>query len=247
MRTAAAEGPPQLRYSVEADGPPPAQSLPPNTPRYSAGVAPAPPPPPAPQDAQAPDQQVASIAPQMETVTVTGYRGYQLGAGDKVHITVYGEADLTGDFEVSGAGRIAFPLIGEVQAAGLTAPELGQRLGELLGNGYLISPHVAVEVSSYRPFYVVGEVNRPGSFPYTDGMTALNAIALAGGFTPGASEGDVYIRHAGQTKEVEMPIDDVTRIEPGDVVRVDESTFWGFMRILSPLTAAAANARYGIP
>lgn len=243
----AASAPP-LRYSVESDGST-------NQPRYTVGrkrsytpppQAPAPSQQSAPQQ-PAPVQHFASASPAPEAVTVRGYRGYRLGPGDKVHVTVFGEADLTGDFEVSGTGHIAFPLIGEVHAAGLTASQLGDSLSAKLANGYLKNPRVAVEVSTYRPFYVIGQVNKPGSYPYSNGMTAINAVAMAGGFTPSASDDYVYVRHAGQAREVRMPANDVTEIEPGDVVRVRESAFWSVMSILSPLTAAAANARYGLP
>ena len=230
---AAPEAAPALRYSVEAaprytvGTPPPAQAVP----RKAASPAPV---------------RQASAAPP-EHVTVTGYRGYELGAGDKVHVTVYGEADLTGDFEVSGSGRIAFPLIGDVRAAGLTAPALGDALSAKLGHGYLLDPRVSVEVVTYRPFYIVGQVAKPGSYPYTDGMSAMNAIALAGGFTPRASESYVYVRHEGETKEQRLAADAGTAIEPGDVVRVSESGFWSVMGVLQPVTSLIGAARYGVP
>jgi polysaccharide export outer membrane protein len=185
---------------------------------------------------------------QAEQVTVTSRRpGYRLGAGDKVHVTVFGEKDLTGDFEVSGNGHIAFPLIGDVTAAGLTAPGLGRELSQRLSAGYLLNPRVAVEVSAYRPFYVVGQVHKPGGYPYTNGMTVMNAIALAGGFTPYAYEGSVHIRHEDQAKEVERPADASTIIKPGDVVRVSESGFWSVMDVLTPVTRVVGAARYGFP
>lgn len=235
---AAPEAPPALRYSVEA------------APRYTVGMPAAAParsvqPAGQPVAAAAPTVQTASIAP--EHVTVTGYRGYQLGAGDKVHVTVYGEPDLSGDFEISGTGRIAFPLIGDVTAAGLTAPALGEALTQRLSGRYLLNPRISVEIVTYRPFYIVGQVNRPGGYPYTDGMTAMNAIALAGGFTPRADESDVYVRHQGETREQRMAADATTEIRPGDVVRVSESGFWTVMGVLSPVTGLIGAARYGIP
>lgn len=242
VRTATAEpvAHPPLRYSIEAEGAPPSQPASqsaPQTPRYSAGMPPA----------SAPVQQIAVTQPAERTTVSRRRPGYRLGPGDKVHVTVYGEGDLSGDFEVSGSGRIAFPLIGDVTAAGLTAPGLGDTLTKKLAGGYLLNPRVSVEVVTYRPFYIIGEVNKPGSYPYTDGMTAMNAIALGGGFTPRADEDDVYIRHEGQAKEVDMPADASTEIKPGDVVRVSESGFWSVVGVLQPVTSLIGAARYGVP
>ena len=265
--------PPPLRYSVEI--PPGTGDTPPAPPaQHTASVEPAANPPlrysvqdsgwraapqPAPQSAPVPQVKSRPLAPRRQsnaksnpvrrtkTVTVHGYRGYALGPGDKVHITVYGENDLTGDFEISGSGRIAFPLIGDVKAAGMTAPELGRKLESKLANGYLKSPRVAVAITTYRPFYIIGQVNKPGRYPYSDGMTAMNAIALAGGFTPSAAESYVYVRHQGQTKEARLPADDTTEIEPGDVVRIGESGFWSVMSVLRPITGLVGAARYGVP
>lgn len=231
---------PPLRYSIESEGaPPPSQPAAQPAPqsRYTAGKPPL----------SAPVHRIAVTHP-AERVTVTGRRpGYRLGPGDKVHVTVYGEGDLSGDFEVSGSGRIAFPLIGDVTAAGLTAPGLGAKLTTKLAAGYLLHPRVSVEVVTYRPFYIIGQVNKPGSYPYTDGMTAVNAIALAGGFTAHAAESDVYIRHEGQAKEIEMPANASTLIKPGDVVRVSESGFWSVVGVLQPVTSLIGAARYGFP
>ena len=262
---------PALRYSVEADGAQPAQAVAQAAPsqpapspvplRYSVEQAPLPPaqPPQAttvtPQVSQQPAAPQASPAvapaappsrPTEQVVVRSTATGYRLGPGDKVHVTVYDEADLTGDFPISGSGQIAFPLIGEVRAAGLTAPELGNELTRRLAAGYLIAPRVAVEVSAYRPFYVVGEVNKPGEYPYVNGMTALNAIALGGGYTPHAAEGVIYVRHEGQATETREEVTEDTKIEPGDVVRVSESGFWIAMSFLMPITASMADARYGV-
>jgi polysaccharide export outer membrane protein len=258
--TADPAAPPHLRYSVEVppgdDGTP---SAPPSEaprsahPRYTAGEGPhaAPVGPVETRALSAPAPRVRAArrsAPvPRERVVMRARSGYTLGPGDKVHVTVYGEADLTGDFEISGSGRLAFPLIGDVRAAGLTAPELGRALTAKLAGGYLKAPRVAVEITTYRPFYIVGQVNKPGRYPYTDGMTAMNAVALAGGFTPRAAESYVYVRHEGQTKETRLSADETAALRPGDTVRVDESDFWSVMRVLQPVTALVGAARYGIP
>jgi protein involved in polysaccharide export with SLBB domain len=164
---------------------------------------------------------------------------YQLGTGDKVRVIVFGEDDLGGEFQIDSNGRISLPLIGEIQAAGETAASLEEAVEGKLANGYLQSPRVSVEITTYRPFYVIGEVNKPGEYPYVNGMSALNAIALAGGYTTRAKESTIYIRRNGRTNEEEVAADQMTRILPGDVVRIPISPFWAVMSVVSPLASAA--------
>jgi polysaccharide export outer membrane protein len=99
-----------------------------------------------------------------------------------------------------------------------------------------------VEVTTYRPFYIIGAVGRPGEYPYVNNMTALNAVALAGGFTDKAIQSTLYVRHEGQTTEQAVRADQLTRIMPGDVVRVKTSLFWDAMDLISPISGAAAIA-----
>ncbi len=107
---------------------------------------------------------------------------YRLATGDSLGITVFGEPDLSGDFEVDSLGLVSLPLIGRVQASGLDAGELEAAIVEKLKDGYLKNPRVIVEIRAYRPFYILGNVKSPGRYPYIIGMTVLNAIALSGGF-----------------------------------------------------------------
>jgi polysaccharide export outer membrane protein len=167
---------------------------------------------------------------------------YVLGPGDKLHLNVFGEADLSGDFTIDGQGTIRLPLIGQVRAAGYTPPQLEGVIGSALSQGYLKSPRVAVEVATYRPFYIIGAVNRPGQYPYVDHMNALNAIALAGGFTPTAVESVVFIRREGSNEETEVPVDRTTAIHPGDVLKVHNTFFSDAMTFLSPFSGVAASA-----
>ncbi|HKU53948.1 MAG TPA: polysaccharide biosynthesis/export family protein [Rhizomicrobium sp.] len=167
---------------------------------------------------------------------------YVLGPGDKLKLTVFGESDLSGDFAIDGAGFIRLPLVGEVRAAGYTAQQLEGAVAATLSPAYLKSPRVAVEVSTYRPFYIIGAVNRPGQYPYVDHMTALNAVALAGGFTPSAVESVVFIRREGSNQEIEVPADRTTDIRPGDVVKVHTTIFSDAMSLLSPFSGVAASA-----
>lgn len=149
--------------------------------------------------------------------------GYKLGAGDHVRIIVFGQKDLTGEYTVDGQGRLAFPLIGDVEAGGKTGPQLAQTLESKLSPDYLKNPNVSVEIINYRPFYIVGEVNKPGSYPYVSGMRVINAVALAGGFTYRAREDDFYIRRSSSGKKYDAGPG--TTVYPGDVITVRERYF----------------------
>src|SRR6202012_5639741 len=116
-------------------------------------------------------------------------------------VNVFGEEDLSGDYQVDGSGLVRLPLIGTVRAGGSSAPGLGQAISTALAQGYLKDPKVNVEITLYRPFYIIGAVNRPGEYPYVDHISALNAVALAGGFTDQAKQSVVYVRHEGGTTE----------------------------------------------
>lgn len=151
--------------------------------------------------------------------------GYRLGVGDKVQVTVYGEDDLSGSFDVDGSGNVRLPLIDQVRAQGLTLKEFEQAIEAKLRNGYLLKPRVNVSVTNYRPFSILGEVNKPGEYPYENGMTVLNAVAIGGGYTYRANKDDVYIRRKGSSTDVEMPADNSTYVFPGDTVTVEERLF----------------------
>jgi protein involved in polysaccharide export with SLBB domain len=157
--------------------------------------------------------------------TESAIQDYRLGAGDKVRVTVYGENELGGEFAVDGGGYIRLPLIGEVKAAGLSARNVETEVEKQLKDGYLVAPRVNVEVTAYRPFYILGEVNRPGPYPYVNGMTVLNAVALAGGYTYRANEKVGVIRRNGQSKEERLPLDQTIKIYPDDIITVKERFF----------------------
>ncbi|MBK0398721.1 polysaccharide export protein [Limibaculum sp. M0105] len=148
--------------------------------------------------------------------------GYELGRGDRLRINVFGEPDLSGEFEIDGSGALSLPLIGVVQGGGLTSRELESEIARRFSEGYLKNPQVSIEVLNYRPFYILGEVKTPGSYPYREGMTLLNAAALAGGFTYRADADDIRVKRDGR-EEAKMPPDTV--VQPGDVIRVTERIF----------------------
>jgi protein involved in polysaccharide export with SLBB domain len=154
----------------------------------------------------------------------TGYV-YKLGSGDKIQVTVYGEPDLSGSFDVDGSGYVRLPLIGQVKAAGLTLKEFETAAEAGFSKGILINPKVSIDVTNYRPFSILGEVQKPGEYPYENGMSALNAVALGGGFTYRAEQDYVYVRRKGAADEIKLPCNDKTFIYPGDTVRVDERIF----------------------
>lgn len=150
---------------------------------------------------------------------------YKLGTGDKLRIIVFGETSLSGEFVISDTGEVAFPLIGNVHAAGLSVQQFQDALRAKLADGYLKDPRVSAEVENYRPFYILGEVQKPGEYPYTTGLTVLNAVATAGGFTYRANTNNVVIRHAGGNKELPTHLTAVTPVGPGDTIVIKERFF----------------------
>jgi protein involved in polysaccharide export with SLBB domain len=150
---------------------------------------------------------------------------YKLGSGDKIRVITFGEESLTGEFTVGGSGKVSLPLVGEVQAAGLTIPEFQKGVETILKDGYLREPRVSVEVLNYRPFYILGEVNKPGEYPYTNGLTVMNAVATAEGFTYRANTRRVFIKRADSAEEQEYPLTSMTPVAPGDTIRVKERFF----------------------
>ncbi len=154
-----------------------------------------------------------------------GIPGYRLGAADKVRVTVYGEDDLGGEFSVDGSGNLALPLIGQVPAMGRTLPDLEREIARRLADGYVNNPRVSAQVTDYRPFFIIGEVNKPGEYPFQSAMSVVTAVALAGGYTYRADDSDVYLRRSGATEEVEVPADATSTVNPGDTIRVAERFF----------------------
>jgi polysaccharide export outer membrane protein len=152
---------------------------------------------------------------------------YTLGSGDQIRVIVFGEPDLSGDkFYVSGEGKVSLPLIGEVNALGLTATQLQDKItAAFLAGGYLKSPRVNVEILTFRPFYIMGEVGKPGEYPFSNGMTLERAVATASGYTYRADHKKVFIKHANDEKEVAVPLTSQVMIAPGDTIRVPERYF----------------------
>ena len=150
---------------------------------------------------------------------------YTLGSSDRLRVTVFGHADLSGEFEVDGTGSISMPLIGQLPAHGLTTAQLENSIAQKLSDGYILNPRVSAEVINYRPFYILGEVGNPGTYPYTNGLTVQNAIAAAGGFTYRANKRVVFIKSIDSDREVAFDLNPNTVVKPGDTLRIGERIF----------------------
>jgi polysaccharide biosynthesis/export protein len=150
---------------------------------------------------------------------------YLLASGDRLRVIVFGQENLSNSFSVDGAGNISMPLIGLVKANGLTTADLERVVEERLRNGYLREPKVSIEVEAFRPFFVLGEVNTAGQYPFINGMTVQNAVAVAGGFSPRGSQTDVDITRVanGRPFTFAAPLNFPTR--PGDTITVRERFF----------------------
>jgi polysaccharide export outer membrane protein len=156
----------------------------------------------------------------------TNADGYRLSPGDKLKVTVFNEQDLTGEFQVNDRGNVAFPLAGEVQATGSTPDEFRDRLVQRLRGKFVKNPRVSVEMVSYRPFNVLGEVKNAGQYAYRPGLTIQDAVAMAGGFTYRANTRTVYLRRANAGGEITVQTDgERVPILPGDNLRVPERYF----------------------
>jgi len=152
--------------------------------------------------------------------------GYRLGPGERVRLTVFRHPDLSGEFDIDGEGDLAMPLVGDIAAAGLTARQLEDAIEtRLKEGGYLVNPQVSLEVLNYRPFYIIGEVNNPGSYQYVNGMTVINAVALAGGFSYRADQDDIIITRGGSEGRKIEDVKADTPVLPGDIVEVTERFF----------------------
>lgn len=167
-------------------------------------------------------QTPATPAPQ---ATAVQDGNYKLAPGDKVNIVVFDEPSMSGEFVVSSSGELAFPLVGNVQVQGMTLNDFQVALVNRLQPDILKNPKVTVSVLNYRPFYILGEVNQPGEYPYADNLNVLNAVAKASGFTYRAKTTKVYIRRAGETAEQVYDVGSDVKIAPGDTIRVAERYF----------------------
>ena len=150
---------------------------------------------------------------------------YSLGPGDKLRLIVFGEDNLSGEFSVSASGLLAFPLIGEIPAKGRTVEEVRADVEQKLDVRYVRKPRVSLEIITYRPYYILGEVNKPGEYPFEPDLTVLAAVASAQGFTYRANVRRVFIKHGGEGGEAVFQLTGDLEVRPGDVIRVSERHF----------------------
>lgn len=150
---------------------------------------------------------------------------YRLGVGDKIRVIVYGEPDLSGEFVVDSTGVVDLPLVGKVSAKGATVRQFQEGATAAYRKGYLNDPKISAEVLNYRPFFITGEVKKGGQYAFRSGLTAQDAVAIAGGYTYRANVDKIYIRREGQDKEVAISMKSRVPIIPGDNIRIPERFF----------------------
>lgn len=166
--------------------------------------------------------QIADVPPTVGSVD----DAYTLGNGDRLRVTVFGEPELSGEYLVDGTGLVSLPLVGEIPALGTTVRSFQQEVErQLVEKELLVSPRVSAEVINFRPYYILGEVGRPGEYPYTDALTVTNAVATAEGFTYRANRRTVFIRGVNESEERSVRLSPTLRVQPGDTIRIGERIF----------------------
>lgn len=176
----------------------------------------------APQPASYAVRRVTQVVP----VAVSFQDGpYTLDSGDKLRIVVFGQDAISNNYTVDAQGAVALPLVGAVEARGLTTAQLGGAIAGRLKSGFIRDPSVAVEIETYRPFFVFGEVTFPGQYPYVPNMTVENAIAIAGGFTPRAFKENITITRKVQGLPTRSKLPLRYPLRPGDTIEVSERWF----------------------
>jgi polysaccharide export outer membrane protein len=155
----------------------------------------------------------------------SGVRGYTLGSGDEVKVTIFDEPDLSGTFVVDGQGTMTLPLIGQIDVANLSVNETSRLLETRLRDGWLRDPKVSAELVKGRPYYILGEVNKPGEYAYVAGLTVMKAVASAGGFAYRADKSGILVKSADSPNEREVELSPTTPVQPGDTIRIRERFF----------------------
>ena len=167
---------------------------------------------------------LAALMTFLLAASASAQSGYRLGAGDKLKVTVFGEEDASGEYEIDATGTISARLIGRVTVKGMTVSEVEQALiDQYRSRGFFRNPRISIELVNLRPFFILGEVEKRGSYPYVNGLTIAQAVAIAGGYTYRASRSRITIQRVGAPKE--EPATEDTPVFPGDIVRVPERFF----------------------
>ena len=151
---------------------------------------------------------------------------YRLGSGDVISITVFGEDDLKKEkIRLTDAGTISYPVLGELHVRGKTVGDLEKMVTEGLRGRYLVNPRVSVTIDEYRPFFINGQIERGGSYPYQPGLTVRKAATIAGGFKERASLSKIFVVRDGDPSNTPVKVDLNAPIHPGDMITVEESFF----------------------
>lgn len=150
---------------------------------------------------------------------------HKLEPGDQLQLTIFGHDDLSGKFEVDSLGSLSLPLIQKVKVEGLTLIELESAIIAKLHPDYIKNPKISIEVLNYQPFYIIGEVNNPGSYPFANGLTIMRAVALAGGYTYRAKKNKALLTHSNDPDKTKLPANHDTTLLPGDTIEIPER-FW---------------------
>jgi protein involved in polysaccharide export with SLBB domain len=164
----------------------------------------------------------ADAPPPVTTATPDAYR---VGAGDKLQVTVFGEKDLSGEFVVDDTGAIAYPLAGALPVNNMTVRQVEAGIADRLRRGLVTDPKVNVAVTRYRPIFIVGEVQRPGAYEFYNGITVLNAVAYAGGYTYRARNSKITVMRAGTGERKPELVNEASLLQPGDIIMVPERWF----------------------
>lgn len=165
------------------------------------------------------------VAPPAVSASVPVPNSYKLGPGDKLRVEVFREEDLVREVRVEANGTIAFPLVGEIHVAGLSVRELEETVAGRLRGRFFKNPKVIATVLEYRLFYIQGEVERPGGYPYLPGLTVRKAVSLAGGLKERASQRKIYVIREHDSTSTPVHVDMDTPVAPGDIVNIEQTFF----------------------
>ncbi len=169
----------------------------------------------------------ADVPPAPVTAIAETTEEYTLSAGDKLRVIVFGEDTLTGEYVITSGGNLPFPLVGNLLATGKTVEQLQSAVETALSDGFVNNARVSIQVISFRPFYILGEVNRPGEYPVSTGLTLQQAVASAGGYTYRANTKRAYVKRANDTEErlIDLRERQLVIIRAGDTIRIAERRF----------------------
>ena len=166
-----------------------------------------------------------ALAPASAPAYAQGLDAYRLGPGDRLKVSVFGHPDESGEFEIDGSGNVAYPLLGRVSAEGRTLTEIQEYIRIELDRNFIVNPRVSVEIVNYRPFYIYGEVQRAGSYPFVAGLTVRRAVAIAGGFTRRARHAPVMVIREQQKGVAKTMAELDVPVFPGDIIEISRRPF----------------------